>query len=308
MNRTSFLKTSALGTLALGSLPSLNIFSSVPFQNLKIAITPWSLMRTSFGGNDPQGIDVFDYPAIAKGLGFDYNDHEMFHFPKTLKEGDIEKMVSNCQKADVKSAVLLTGGVGDIGDGDIKKRKKALATYKYWVDVAQKLGCKAMRNVCGEFITIPHKEKLTYAIEGVKELGDYAGSKGLDLLIENHNGYSSDPKWMIDLMENVNLKNVGVLGDFTNWTLQRNPDTFYPDPYQGIELLSPYIRAVSAKSETFSDSGEETTTDYKRMFKILQKAPQFEFAGVEYSGNTIPRNKGTQLTKALIEKVIKEIS
>ena len=113
---------------------------------------------------------------------------------------------------------------------------------------------------------------------------------------------------MIDLMENVNLKNVGVLGDFTNWTLERNPDTFYPDPYQGIELLSPYIRAVSAKSETFSDSGEETTTDYKRMFKILQKAPQFEFAGVEFSGNTITRNKGTQLTKALIEKVIKEIS
>ena len=72
-------------------------------------------------------------------------------------------------------------------------------------------------------------------------------------------------------MENVNLKNVGVLGDFTNWTLERNPNTFYPDPYKGIELLSPYIKAVSAKSETFSSSGEETTTDYKKMFKILQK-------------------------------------
>ena len=308
MNRKSFLNTSALGTLALGSLPSLNLFSSAPFQNLKISITPWSLMRTGFGGNDPQGIDVFDYPAIAKSLGFDYIDHEMFHFPNKLKEGDIEKMVMNCQKADVKSAVLLTGGVGDIGDADIKKRKKALATYKYWVDVAKKLGCRAMRNVCGEFITIPYKEKLTYAIEGVKELGDYAGGKGLDLLIENHNGYSSDPEWMINLMENVDLKNVGVLGDFTNWTLERNPDTFYPDPYKGIELLSPYIRAVSAKSETFSISGEEKSTDYKRMFKILQKAPQFEFAGVEFSGNNISRNKGTQLTKALIEKVIEEMS
>ena len=308
MNRKSFLNTSALGRLALGSLPSLNLFSSAPFQNLKISITPWSLMRTGFGGNDPQGIDVFDYPAIAKSLGFDYIDHEMFHFPNKLKEGDIEKMVMNCQKADVKSAVLLTGGVGDIGDADIKKRKKALATYKYWVDVAKKLGCRAMRNVCGEFITIPYKEKLTYAIEGVKELGDYAGGKGLDLLIENHNGYSSDPEWMINLMENVDLKNVGVLGDFTNWTLERNPDTFYPDPYKGIELLSPYIRAVSAKSETFSISGEEKSTDYKRMFKILQKAPQFEFAGVEFSGNNISRNKGTQLTKALIEKVIEEMS
>jgi len=307
MNRTSFLKTSALGTFAIGGIPSLNLFSSVPFQNLKISITPWSLMRTGFGGNDPQGIGVFDYPAVAKSLGFDYIDHEMFHFPKKLNEGDIEKMVSNCQKADVKSGVLLTGGVGDIGDADIKKRKKALATYKYWVDIAQKLGCKAMRNVCGEFITIPHKEKLTYAIEGVKELGDYAGNKGLDLLIENHNGYSFDPEWMIDLMENVNLKNVGVLGDFTNWTLERNPNTFYPDPYKGIELLSPYIKAVSAKSEAFSSSGEETTTDYKKMFKILQKAPHLEFAGVEFSGNTIRRNKGVQLTKVLIEKVINEL-
>jgi sugar phosphate isomerase/epimerase len=129
----------------------------------------------------------------------------------------------------------------------------------------------------------------------------------LDLLIENHNGYSSDPEWMIDLMENVNLKNVGVLGDFTNWTLERNPNTFYPDPYKGIELLSPYIKAVSAKSETFSSSGEETTTDYKKMFKILQKAPHLEFAGVEFSGNTITRNKGVQLTKVLIEKVINEL-
>ena len=129
MNRTSFLKTSALGTFAIGGIPSLNLFSSVPFQNLKISITPWSLMRTGFEVMI-SGIDVFDYPAVAKSLGFDYIDHEMFHFPKKLNEGDIEKMVSNCQKADVQSAVLLTGGVGDIGDADIKK-KKALATCKY---------------------------------------------------------------------------------------------------------------------------------------------------------------------------------
>ena len=43
------------------------------------------------------------------------------------------------------------------------------------------------------------------------------------------------------------------------------------------------------------------------MFKILQKAPHLEFAGVEFSGNTIRRNKGVQLTKVLIEKVIKQL-
>ena len=184
------------------------------------------------------------------------------------------------------------------------KRKKALKTYKYWVDIASELGCKSMRNVCGENITIPFDEKLNYAIEGVSELGNYAAKKNISLLIENHNGYSSSPEWMISLMEAVNLENVGILGDFTNWTLKRNPDTFYPDPYKGIELLAPYIHAVSAKSSEFTSEGEEITINYKRMFEVLKKAPQLEFIGVEFFGNKISRKEGAIRTKELIEKFI----
>ena len=126
-------------------------------------------------------------------------------------------------------------------------------------------------------------------------------------MIENHNGYSSYPTWMISLMEGIKIDNLGILGDFTNWTLERNPDTFYPDPYKGFELLSPYIVAISAKSEKFDSQGYETTTDYKRMFKILNKAPNFTFAGVEFFGNGISRNQGALLTRKLIEKTLKSI-
>ena len=282
----------------------IEIKKEIYSKNIKITITPWTLMRTGYGQKDPMGIDVFDYPAVAKSLGFDYIDHEMFHFPPNLKEEQLQRMLDNMKSAGVKSAVMLTGGVGDIGDANPVIRKKAIETYKYWVDVAATLGCKAMRNVCGEFITIPHEEKLKYALEGVSELGTYAASKNLDLLIENHNGYSSDPEWMIALMEGINQKNVGVLGDFTNWTLERNPDTFYPDPYKGIELLAPYIRAVSAKSSDFTQEGKEVTTNYQKMFDILKKAPDFEFAGVEFFGEALSRNQGAIQTKRLIEKVL----
>ena len=230
MKRRTFINSSITGTLGVMGLSSFNSIPLFGQQNIKITITPWTLMRTGYGQKDPLGIDVFDYPAVAKSLGFDYIDHEMFHFPPNLKEEQLQSMLDNMKTAGVKSAVMLTGGVGDIGDANPVKRKKAIETYKYWVDVAATLGCKTIRNVCGEFITIPHEEKLKYALEGVSELGTYAASKNLDLLIENHNGYSSDPEWMIALMEGVNQKNVGVLGDFTNWTLERNPDTFYPDP------------------------------------------------------------------------------
>lgn len=304
MKRRSFINSSIAGTLGVVGLSSFNSIPLFGQQNIKITITPWTLMRTGYGQKDPMGIDVFDYPAVAKSLGFDYIDHEMFHFPPNLKEEQLQRMLDNMKSAGVKSAVMLTGGVGDIGDANPVIRKKAIETYKYWVDVAATLGCKAMRNVCGEFITIPHEEKLKYALEGVSELGTYAASKNLDLLIENHNGYSSDPEWMIALMEGVNQKNVGVLGDFTNWTLERNPDTFYPDPYKGIELLAPYIRAVSAKSSDFTQEGKEVTTNYQKMFDILKKAPDFEFAGVEFFGEALSRNQGAIQTKRLIEKVL----
>jgi sugar phosphate isomerase/epimerase len=305
MKRRSFLQNSTLGAIGITNLSSFSSIFSENLSNIKISITPWSLMRTGYGDQDPQGIDVFDYPAVASSLGFNYIDHEMFHFPPNLSESHLRIMNENCKIAGVKSAVFLTGGAGDIGDANLNMRKKALETYRYWVDVAAALGCKSIRNVCGEYISISHEEKLKYAVEGVNELGEYAASKGLDLLIENHNGYSSDPEWMIALMEEVDLKNVGILGDFTNWTLEKNPETFYPDPYKGIELLAPYIRAVSAKSKRFTADGEETTTDYKRMFKILEKAPNLEFAGVEFFGNEISRNQGVKFTKELIQRVLK---
>ena len=304
MKRRNFLNSIALSTIGLSNYAAIKF----PFKNLnkkiKITLTPWSLIRSGYGEHDPLNIDLIKFPKVAKSLGFNFIDHEMFHYPTNLKPSYIWKMNNVMEKEGVKSAVMLTGGRGDIGDKDKSKRKKAISVYKYWIDVASDLNCKAVRNVCSDFINISHKEKLSYAIEGVHELGGYAKSKGVDLLIENHNGYSSDPKWMIQLMQGVNLNNVGILGDFTNWTLERNPNTFYPDPYKGFEIMAPYIKAISAKSENFNEKGEEKNTDFKKMFKILKKAPNFIFAGVEFSGNEISRNIGSLKTRELIEKIV----
>ncbi len=304
MKRRNFLNSFALSTIGISNYGIIKLPFRKFNKKIKITLTPWSLIRSGYGGNDPLDIDLLEFPKVAKSLGFNFIDHEMFHYPPNLKPKYIWKMNTIMEKENVQSAVMLTGGRGDIGDKDKSKRKKAISIYKYWIDVASDLNCKAMRNVCSDFITISHEEKLNYAIEGVKELGEYAKSKGIDLLIENHNGYSSDPKWMIQLMEGVELKNIGILGDFTNWTLERNPDTFYPDPYKGFEIMAPYIKAISAKSESFNKLGEENNTNFKTMFDILEKAPNFIFAGVEFSGNEISRNLGASKTRKLIEKYI----
>ena len=302
MQRRAFIKSGTLGAVGLSTAGFLSAQIQPTKSPLKISLTPWSLIRASYGDLDPEGMDVFDFPAAAKSLGFDYIDHEMFHLPRPLTTEHLEKMRARCEAAGVGSAVLLTGGIGDIGDPDATKRKKAITNYQYWVDVAAALDCRAMRNVCADFITIDYKEKLKYTTDGVHQLAIYAQQKGIDLLIENHNGYTSDPEWLAQLMKEVNEPNVGVLGDFSNWRIQQNPDRFYPDPYKGIEILAPYIRAVSAKSEDFTPEGEESRIDYQKMLQILHNAPHLMFAGVEFFGTEITRNEGALKTKALLEK------
>ena len=173
MNRRKFIYNT---TFSAFGLIGLCAFNKQPLSNpnIKTTLTPWSLIRSGYGGNDPLNINLLNFPKVAKSLGFDYIDHEMFHFPPNLNQEYIDNMINAMESAGVKSVVMLTGGKGDVGDKNPKKRSKAVATYKYWIDIASALKCKALRNVCGENITIPHKEKLKYAIEGVKELGEYA--------------------------------------------------------------------------------------------------------------------------------------
>ena len=108
MNRRKFIHNttfSAFGLMALSSFDK-QLLSN---PNIKITLTPWSLIRSGYGGNDPLNIDLLNIPKVAKSLGFDYIDHEMFHFPPNLNQKYINNMNNAMESAGVKSAVMLTG-------------------------------------------------------------------------------------------------------------------------------------------------------------------------------------------------------
>jgi len=74
------------------------------------------------------------------------------------------------------------------------------------------------------------------------------------------------------------------------------------DKYQGMKDLMPYAKAVSVKSYDFDEFGEETTIDFKEMFKIIKDFDYDGYLGIEYEGNNLNEIKGIELTKKLIEK------
>ncbi|MHC4844579.1 MAG: sugar phosphate isomerase/epimerase, partial [Planctomycetota bacterium] len=71
----------------------------------------------------------------------------------------------------------------------------------------------------------------------------------------------------------------------------------------GVEELMPYAKAVSAKSNAFDENGNERSTDYRRMMKIVLDAGYHGHVGVEWEGGMMSESEGIRQTKALLERV-----
>ena len=112
---------------------------------------------------------------------------------------------------------------------------------------------------------------------------------------------------------------VGTLPDFGNFRIKGASrdklgyDLWY-DRYLGVEELMPYARAVSAKSHNFDAKGNDTTTDFLKMMKIVMKnAPKQwnelgNYVGIEWEGGGKSEKDGIMLTKKLLENVRTKLS
>jgi sugar phosphate isomerase/epimerase len=128
--------------------------------------------------------------------------------------------------------------------------------------------------------------------------------------VENHGGLSSNGEWLAGVMKRVGHYRCGTLPDFGNfcldWSRQDDPAAWY-DRYKGVTEMMPFARAVSAKSNEFDASGNETKTDYRRMMRIVLDAGYRGYVGIEYEGDKHSEPEGIRLTKALLERVRAEM-
>jgi hypothetical protein len=81
----------------------------------------------------------------------------------------------------------------------------------------------------------------------------------------------------------------------------------YPDKYEGIKMMLPAAKAVSAKSYDFDEQGNETTLDYPRILQLVKDAGYTGFIGVEYEGSRLSEKEGILATKALLLKAAKKL-
>lgn len=324
MRTLSILALAAVGTFLLSACGKTE---KADESDWNISLAQWSLHKSFFGdalnGNWQefgrllkeapdsllQGpLKPIDFPSIAKGYGINIIELvNTFYYGKANDMAYWEDFKKRCDDAGVTVGLIMCDALGDLGNADSVARQQAVENHYPWVDVAAFLGAKTIRvNAAGRGSA---EEVAKNAADGLARLGEYAATKGVNVVVENHGGHSSDGSWLAGVMQAVNKENVGTLPDFGNFCIERGPDGCVNqyDMYKGIEELMPYAKGVSAKTNDFDADGNETTKDYVRILKIVKDSGFKGNIGIEYEGNNLSEDEGIKATKALLEKVIAEL-
>lgn len=289
-----------LGSISLGAvLAGCNGASSVASPDAPLvrtmSLAEWSLHRALKAGD----ITHLDFPVQARRTyGMAAVEYvSTFFRDKVTDDSYLRELRARCTGEGVQSVLIMIDGEGDLGAADMTARRDATERHVRWLHAAQSLGCFAIRvNARSEGT---RTEQMERSADGIHMLADRAQAMKLQVIVENHGGFSSDGSWMAGLMKRVALPNVGTLPDFGNFRLS---ETEQYDRYKGIAEMMPWARDVSAKAYGFDAAGNETTIDYARMFAILDAARYSGFIGIEFEGKTMSERDGILATKRLLER------
>ncbi|MGB0863467.1 MAG: sugar phosphate isomerase/epimerase family protein [Saprospiraceae bacterium] len=276
----------------------------------KISLAQWSLHRTLKEGK----MDNLDFAVKARNdFGIEAVEYVNQFFEDKAKDTNyLGQMKSIASDNGVESLLIMVDGEGNLGDTDDKKRKQAVENHYKWVEAAKFLGCHSIRvNAFGQGSAL---DVAIAAVDGLGSLATFAKDFDINVIVENHGGYSSDADWMMNVMRKISMDNCGMLPDFGNFCIERDSGKQWEgkcinefDRYKGVEMFMPLAKSVSAKSHDFDENGNETHTDYSKMLKIVKNAGYSGYIGVEYEGSELSEYEGIKATKALLEKIGKEL-
>lgn len=272
----------------------------------EISLAEWSLHRTL---REKKTITNLDFPRVARrdfSLGaVEYVNQ--FFMDKARDRAYLAELKAVCSGEGVRSVLIMCDGEGNLGDADSAKRQVAVENHHKWADAAKFLGCHSIRVNAATGGVGSFEEQQKRAADGLATLGDYCRSLGLNAIVENHGGLSSNGAWLSGVMRLVGKPNVGTLPDFGNFIVNNETREEY-DRYQGTQELMPFAKGVSAKSHDFDAAGNETRTDFRRMLRIVKAAGYRSYIGIEYEGNNPDEYAGIRATKKLLEVVRAELA
>ncbi len=341
MKRRDFISTLGLASAGLGvsslipsSLNAKNLGAAAPFT-FEISLAQFSYASELYTNK----MTNFDFPQRA------VNDHGInvvewvsgFFNGKHTDTAYMKELKAMCDDLGVKSHLIMVDGE-NLASVDAAKRQHAVESHYPWVDVAKFLGCTTIRVNLGDAMAVmtgkgeeaSAADAAKASVDGYGKLLEYADKAGINVIVENHFGHSSNPEWLVGIMKQLPAKNKGLLPDFGNFCMERTKAETMDfkgllatkclkeyDKYKGTEMMMPYAKGVSAKTHKFAN-GEDAETDFHKIFGIIKASGWTGgYVGIEYEGGLmrdfggdtkyLSNDEGIKATKVLLEKIREEL-
>ncbi|MDA0684001.1 MAG: sugar phosphate isomerase/epimerase [Bacteroidetes bacterium] len=296
------MKTTALGAAGLSLFPmacaeggSAPATAAATEPLFTISLAEWSLHKALYANE----MTNLDFPVIAKNT---YGVNAVEYVNSFMKEESrdpayVAQLKNICESEGVTSVLIMCDGEGRLGDPDDALRTTAVENHYRWVEIAKELGCHSIRvNAASEGDWNTQRD---LAADGLGRLTEFGTQAGINVIVENHGGVSSNGAWLAEVMRTVNMPMCGTLPDFGNFNMGEAWGGWY-DIYQGVEELMPFAKAVSAKSHNFGENGDERDKDYMRLMRIVLDAGYRGHVGIEYEGTELPESDGILATRDLL--------
>ncbi|HHU85087.1 MAG TPA: sugar phosphate isomerase/epimerase [Clostridiales bacterium] len=186
-------------------------------MNIKYSVSSYSFSRLVNEGKYKE----IELPALAKEMGFDGIEFAEIHNGDIDKKEYAKMLRDECERVGIEVANYAIGADFIYGsDGDIEKEIERL---KGEVDIAEILGCKTMRHDATRgFDKNIHPQKgfpdaLPIVIKGCRAVTEYAKTKGIRTMVENHGYFIQDSLRLEDIVCGVDNENFGLLLDMGNF-------------------------------------------------------------------------------------------
>ena len=297
MNRRDFLKAGALaaaGAVTSGAVTSGAVTSGaaasgtiredgadvtggaaspipgrLPGSKLKLSCAAYSfrdLLR-----RDPPRMTLEDFVDFCARERLDATELTSYYFRRT----DGEYLRSLRRRAYVNGLDISGTPVGnDFCLPPGPAREQEIHKVKEWIDRVSILGSQTIRVFAGR---VPRggdeAEARSRAVEGLEEVSEYAGERGILLALENHGGITATVDQLLDLVRRTDSPWLGVNLDTGN---------FHQDVYESLEKAAPHAVAVQVKARVKERNRPAEETDYRRVVSILRKSGYRGYVALEY--------------------------
>ncbi|MEM6279460.1 MAG: sugar phosphate isomerase/epimerase family protein [Verrucomicrobiota bacterium] len=272
-SRRHFLAQSGL---SLGALAMTGNAFSAEEPLFKISLAQWTINPELKSGK----VDNLDFAQVAHDHGIQAIEYvNQFFMDKAEDEAYLGEMKKRAEDLGVKSLLIMCDREGNLGDPDDAKRTEAVENHKKWVTAAKFLGCHSIR--VNAYSSGSWEEQVKLVVDGLSRITEYGAGHGINVLVENHGGLSSNAEWIVEVMEGVGHDRCGTLPDFGNFRIKEGESY---DSYEGTKKMMPWAKGVSVKDQVWDAEANRSALDYDRMLKVVLDAGFNGYCGIEHGG------------------------